>query len=131
MTNPTNSPLHCPTCRGPVFEQRRALDTEDRVALLFADLPFWILFGICVAIGMLEWLAGVVTFAVALLVFYQWHRKRYRWHCFACNASFGYRELQPADGEESNLQRWLGKARKIQWDRKNIVRRNGRLEKLK
>lgn len=30
-----------------------------------------------------------------------------------------------------DLQRWLGKARDIQWDYKNIVRRKGRLERLK
>lgn len=29
------------------------------------------------------------------------------------------------------LARWLKKAREIQWDYKNIVRRNGRLERLK
>lgn len=31
----------------------------------------------------------------------------------------------------ADLQRWLGKAREIQWDYKNIVRRKGRLERLK
>ncbi len=31
----------------------------------------------------------------------------------------------------SDLQRWLGKARDIQWDYKNIVRRKGKLERLK
>ncbi|MCW5966243.1 MAG: DUF1801 domain-containing protein [Bryobacterales bacterium] len=30
-----------------------------------------------------------------------------------------------------DLQRWLVKARDIQWDYKNIVRRKGRLERLK
>jgi hypothetical protein len=30
-----------------------------------------------------------------------------------------------------NLQRWLSKARDIQWDYKNIVRRKGRLQRLK
>jgi hypothetical protein len=30
-----------------------------------------------------------------------------------------------------DLKRWLGKARDIQWDYKNIVRRKGRLERLK
>jgi hypothetical protein len=30
-----------------------------------------------------------------------------------------------------NLRRWLAKARNIQWDYKNIVRRKGRLERLK
>lgn len=31
----------------------------------------------------------------------------------------------------ADLKRWLGKARKIQWDYKNIVRRKGRLVRLK
>ena len=30
-----------------------------------------------------------------------------------------------------NLKRWLAKARDVQWDYKNIVRRKGRLERLK
>lgn len=30
-----------------------------------------------------------------------------------------------------DLQRWLGKARDIQWDYKNIVKRKGKLERLK
>jgi hypothetical protein len=30
-----------------------------------------------------------------------------------------------------DLKRWLGKAEKIQWDYKNIVKRKGKLEKLK
>jgi hypothetical protein len=29
------------------------------------------------------------------------------------------------------LERWLGKAREIQWDYRNLVRRKGRLERLK
>ncbi len=35
-------------------------------------------------------------------------------------------QIVPAD-----LERWLGQARDIQWDYKNIVRRKGRLERLK
>lgn len=35
-------------------------------------------------------------------------------------------EVKPKD-----LKRWLGKAKKIQWDYKNIVKRKGVLEKLK
>lgn len=30
----------------------------------------------------------------------------------------------------TDLQRWLEKARNIQWDYKNIVKRKGRLERL-
>jgi hypothetical protein len=32
---------------------------------------------------------------------------------------------------KKDLKRWLGKASEIQWDYKNIVRRKGRLERLK
>ena len=45
------------------------------------------------------------------------------------DASVFYRdasEINPAD-----LKRWLKKARVIQWDYKNIVRRKGKLERLK
>lgn len=30
-----------------------------------------------------------------------------------------------------DLERWLGKARDIQWDYKNLIKRKGRLERLK
>ena len=35
-----------------------------------------------------------------------------------------------AEVKKSDLRRWLKKAREIQWDYKNIVRRKGRLERL-
>ena len=36
-----------------------------------------------------------------------------------------------ADINKAALRRWLKKSREIQWDYKNIVRRKGKLEKLK
>ena len=33
--------------------------------------------------------------------------------------------------DTESLQRWLAKARDIQWDYKNLIRRKGRLERLK
>lgn len=33
--------------------------------------------------------------------------------------------------DTATLQRWLAEAREIQWDYKNLVRRKGRLERLK
>lgn len=36
-----------------------------------------------------------------------------------------------AQVETQNLQRWLAKAREIQWDYKNIVRHKGQLARLK
>jgi len=35
------------------------------------------------------------------------------------------------DVDVANLRRWLAKARDIQWDYKNLIRRKGRLERLK
>lgn len=39
-----------------------------------------------------------------------------------------YTAAEPVDVRQ--LERWLAKARKIQWDYKNIVRRKGKLERL-
>ena len=36
-----------------------------------------------------------------------------------------------SDVDKADLARWLEKARRIQWDYKNIVKRKGKLERLK
>src|SRR6516164_8392744 len=41
------------------------------------------------------------------------------------------RYMEAAEVDVQDLQRWLAKARDIQWDYNNIVRRKGRLERLK
>ena len=41
------------------------------------------------------------------------------------------RYTEVAQVDVAALQRWLGKARDIQWDYKNIVKRKGKLERLK
>ena len=41
------------------------------------------------------------------------------------------RYTQVAEVDHPALERWLEKARDIQWDYKNIVRRKGQLERLK
>jgi hypothetical protein len=48
--------------------------------------------------------------------------------------SFKAAEIRYTSADQVNkghLSRWLTKAREIQWDYKNIVRRKGRLERLK
>lgn len=45
------------------------------------------------------------------------------------DASVFYNDV--SEVRKSDLRRWLKKARAIQWDYKNIVRRKGRLERLK
>ena len=44
------------------------------------------------------------------------------------DASIRYTDASEVDQED--LERWLGKARTIQWDYKNIYKRKGRLERL-
>lgn len=41
------------------------------------------------------------------------------------------RYTEPAQVKTAELKRWLKKARDIQWDYKNIVKRKGKLERLK
>ena len=41
------------------------------------------------------------------------------------------RYTDAADVEVEALRRWLGKARDIQWDYKNLIKRKGRLDRLK
>lgn len=43
----------------------------------------------------------------------------------------GARYTDVAQVDVEALRRWLGKAREIQWDYKNIVKRKGKLERLK
>ena len=45
------------------------------------------------------------------------------------DASIFYNSVTEID--EEGLKRWLEKSRNIQWDYKNIVKRKGRLERLK
>ena len=45
------------------------------------------------------------------------------------DASIFYTSVEEIDTDD--LQRWLKKARQIQWDYKNIVKRKGHLERLK
>ena len=64
---------------------------------------------------------------------------------FWSGADFGEKGLNPGTGkfedasiiyksadeiDEKDLQRWLRKSQKIQWDYKNIYKRKGRLERL-
>ena len=64
---------------------------------------------------------------------------------FWSGRSFGEEGLQPEGSfqaaevrytaadqiDPAQLERWLAKARDIQWDYKNLIRRKGRLERLK
>lgn len=45
------------------------------------------------------------------------------------DASIRYTAIEQVD--LSDLKRWLQKSREIQWDYKNLVKRKGRLERLK
>jgi hypothetical protein len=71
------------------------------VGFFFADIPFWILFGGCVAIGMWHVLAGVLAFAASLVIFYRWHRERSSFRCYTCEGTFRYPELLPEQRQDA------------------------------
>jgi len=62
-----------------------------------------------------------------------WSGQSFEEDGLATEGSFKAAEARYTSADEVNtkdLKRWLGKARKIQWDYKNIVKRRGVLERL-
>lgn len=90
------------------------------------------------------WHGGPVWFIDGNPVVGYWVRKSNVQLLFWSGASFEEPDLQPegkfkaaelrithaAQVKPRDLKRWLGKAKTIQWDYKNIVKRRGVLEKL-
>jgi hypothetical protein len=63
-----------------------------------------------------------------------WSGQSFREQGLAKEGSFKAAEARFTDVrqvEVKKLQRWLAEARDVQWDYKNLVRRKGRLERLK
>jgi hypothetical protein len=63
-----------------------------------------------------------------------WSGQSFEEAALANEGSFKAAEARYTDAAQVDvaaLQRWLGKARDIQWDYKNIVKRKGKLERLK
>lgn len=63
-----------------------------------------------------------------------WSGQSFEEKDLAPEGSFKAAEIRYTDSDQinvSDLKRWLKKARKIQWDYKNIVKRQGQLERLK
>jgi hypothetical protein len=63
-----------------------------------------------------------------------WSGQSFRTKGLAKEGSFKAAEARYTDADEVDaalLARWLAEARDVQWDYKNLVRRKGRLERLK
>lgn len=63
-----------------------------------------------------------------------WSGQTFEEEGLQAEGSFKAAEARYTDAEQVNakdLKRWLKKARDIQWDYKNIVKRKGKLERLK
>jgi hypothetical protein len=63
-----------------------------------------------------------------------WSGQSFKEPGLAKEGTFKAAEARYTSADQVNvedLQRWLSKARDIQWDYKNIVRRKGKLERLK
>jgi hypothetical protein len=84
---------YCPVCGGAVSQLNREMDGTDVAAMLVADWPFWLLFGLCSALGLWHWAAGAVAAAVSLVIFFAYGRSRARFRCKPCDQTFGYAYL--------------------------------------
>ena len=84
--------LSCPACGKSVRQLPRRTYGADFFALTFAELPYWLVFGLCLAVGMVDWLAGVVAFVVFGFAYFLWHRSRSRYECDACAKQVTYAE---------------------------------------
>jgi hypothetical protein len=61
-----------------------------------------------------------------------WSGQSFREKGLKKEGTFKAAEARYTSAEEvGDLRRWLAKAREVQWDYKNLVRRKGRLERLK
>jgi hypothetical protein len=60
------------------------VEGADIGLMLVADLPFYFFFGLCIAIGIWEWVAGLVAFGVCICLFVLWERSRMKFKCTDC-----------------------------------------------
>jgi hypothetical protein len=72
----------------------RKLHGADYVWVFGFDAPFWIVFGICGAIGMWEPAAAVIAFLVMGYLLYLWDRSRSSYYCVQCRTTSTYKETQ-------------------------------------
>ena len=66
---------------------------SEQVAAVFllpfvAEIPFWIIFLVCSALGMWHWLAGVTAFATVCLTFFAYKQHRAELRCQVCHKTF-------------------------------------------
>ena len=83
----------CPACGKSVRKLHRDADGAEIAAIAFMELPFWILFGACAAIGMVHWLAGVTSAVVLVGAFLLWDRSKSRYECDACGIQSSYHQV--------------------------------------
>ncbi|MEI6801919.1 MAG: hypothetical protein WCK83_02065 [Burkholderiales bacterium] len=91
----------CPCCSGSVKRLPRNHKGWDYAVMLLSDVPFWIVFGLCGAIGMWKWSAGVVAFAVACTLYYLWDRRRSSYLCTQCGTVSNYADIARAQASQS------------------------------
>ena len=89
--------LRCRVCNGTSLQRLpREWEGGDYLWVLFADWPFWLLFGLCVALGIRNWVAGLVAFAGVIYLYSAWSRTRSRFKCRNCGAVSVYADARRA-----------------------------------
>src|SRR5262245_39844216 len=82
----------CPACGAVASNLPRKAGTADHLLIIFADIPFWIVVGLCIALGMVDWVAGLVGFAALPFLYYLWDRSRSHFECTRCARRFDFYE---------------------------------------
>ena len=89
--------LHCRVCNGSTLQRLpRTLEAGDYAFIVFADWPFWLLFTLCAALGVRNWIGGVIAFIGVAYLYSAWSRTRCSFKCRDCQTITRYEDARRA-----------------------------------
>jgi hypothetical protein len=88
----------CPFCHGRVtrvVKARPPVGWRARIGqALLADIFFWCVAVVLVAVSFWSFLAGVLLFALVAMVWFRWEPHRAAYRCEACQSVLTYQEVK-------------------------------------
>jgi hypothetical protein len=95
MLNRIYPQLRCRGCNGSSLQKLpREMEGGDFLWMFFGDWPFWLLFGLCLALGMRNWAAGLVAFGIVIYLYFAWSRTRSGFKCRDCGTVTQYADAR-------------------------------------
>ena len=85
--------LHCPRCASALQRRPVQLHLGHKVLLGFIDVPFWLVFGVGLAVGLSNPVAGVAAAGILALGIWLWVRVKSGYHCEPCATTFRYADV--------------------------------------